>query len=323
MTVYASDQVHFSIIKAADILGLGHQSVRLIPSDARFCVEIAALREAIERDQRQGLKPFCVVGSAGTAATGAIDSLIEIGKIAREYDLWFHVDGAYGAPAAMIGEQKPAFAGLELADSVSLDPHKWLYTPVDCGCLLFRDPGPARKAFTAEADYVKVHELAEIESFAFWDYGIELSRRFRALKVWLTLKYYGAQRIASAIADDIAMANYMAESVRRDSRLELLAPIQLSICCFRYVPAELRTQLEASISDAEREQVEAKINRVNEQIMYRVQRGGQAYLSNAMLRGQFALRACIINFRTTREDIELTLQAVRDVAQQVEIENAG
>ena len=323
MTVYASDQVHFSIIKAADILGLGHQSVRLIPSDARFCVEIAVLREAIERDQRQGLKPFCVVGSAGTAATGAIDSLIEIGKIAREYDLWFHVDGAYGAPAAMIGEQKPAFAGLELADSVSLDPHKWLYTPVDCGCLLFRDPGPVRKAFTAEADYVKVHELAEIESFAFWDYGIELSRRFRALKVWLMLKYYGAQRIASAIADDIAMANYMAESVRRDSRLELLAPIQLSICCFRYVPAELRTQLEASISDAEREQVEAKINRVNEQIMYRVQRGGQAYLSNAMLRGQFALRACIINFRTTREDIELTLQAVRDVAQQVEIENAG
>jgi glutamate/tyrosine decarboxylase-like PLP-dependent enzyme len=323
MTVYASDQVHFSIIKAADILGLGHQSVRLIPTDDRFCVDIAALREAIERDRQQGLKPFCVVGSAGTAATGAIDSLIEIGDLAREHDLWFHVDGAYGAPAAMIGERNPEFAGLELADSVSLDPHKWLYTPVDCGCLLFRDASTARKAFTAEADYVKVHELAEIESFAFWDYGIELSRRFRALKVWLTLKYYGAQRIAAAIADDIAMANYMAESVLECPQLELLAPVQLSICCFRYVPLQLRTQLEASASDVERERVEAEINRVNEQIMYRVQRGGQAYLSNAMLRGKFALRACVINFRTTRADIDLTLQTVRDVAQQVELENGA
>ncbi|HEX3086836.1 MAG TPA: pyridoxal-dependent decarboxylase [Pyrinomonadaceae bacterium] len=322
MTIYASDQVHFSIIKAADILGLGHESVRLAPTDERFCVDVAALRETIELDRQQGLKPFCVVGSAGTAATGAIDSLNELGKIAREYDLWFHVDGAYGAPAAMIADQKSAFAGLELADSVSLDPHKWLYTPVDCGCLLFRDAGKARKTFTAEADYVKVHELAEIESFAFWDYGIELSRRFRALKVWLTFKYYGAQRLAAAIADDIAMANYMAECVRRDAQLELLAPVQLSICCFRYVPAMLRTEIEAAATDTERAAVEAKINRVNEQIMYRVQRGGQAYLSNAMLRGKFALRACIINFRTTRADIDLTLQTVRDVARQIEIENA-
>jgi glutamate/tyrosine decarboxylase-like PLP-dependent enzyme len=346
MTIYASDQVHFSIIKAADILGLGHESVRLAPTDDRFCVDVAAMRAAIERDRQQGLKPFCVVGSAGTAATGAIDSLIELGKIAREHDLWFHIDGAYGAPAAMIADQKPAFTGLELADSVSLDPHKWLYTPVDCGCLLFRDAAAARKTFTAEADYVKVHELAEIESFAFWDYGIELSRRFRALKIWLTLKYYGAQRIAAAIAGDIAIANYMAECVSRDSEFELLAPVQLSICCFRYVPARLRAKLESAIPptgaqasrlhlrnssnrdgcapvDDEGERIESEINRLNEQIMYRVQRGGQAYLSNAMLRGKFALRACIINFRTTRADIDLTLQTVRDVARQIEIENGA
>lgn len=321
LTIYASDQVHFSIIKAAGILGLGHESVRLAPTDDRFCVDVAALRETIERDREQGLKPFCVVGSAGTAATGAIDSLVEIGKIAREYDLWFHIDGAYGAPAAMVAERKPAFEGLELADSVSLDPHKWLYTPVDCGCLLFRDASAARKAFTAEADYVKVHESAEIESFAFWDYGIELSRRFRALKVWLTLKYYGAQRLGQAIADDMAMANYLAECVSRDSQLELLAPVQLSICCFRYVPAKLRAELNAAATETARAGVEEKINRMNEQIMYRVQRGGQAYLSNAMLRGKFALRACIINFRTTRTDIDLTLQAVRDVARQIESEN--
>jgi glutamate/tyrosine decarboxylase-like PLP-dependent enzyme len=323
LTIYASDQVHFSIIKAAGILGLGHQSVRLIKTDDRFRVDAAALRAAIDRDREEGLQPFCVVGSAGTAATGAVDPLDELGAIARDYDLWFHVDGAYGAPAAMIAEQKQMFAGMAMADSVSLDPHKWLYTPVDCGCLLFRDAATARKAFMTEADYVKVLEFANLESFAFWDYGIELSRRFRALKVWLTLKYYGATRLAAAIADDIAMANYMAECVRRDAEFELLAPAQLSICCFRFVPAKLRAALESATGEDDRQRVESEINRLNEQIMYRVQRGGQAYLSNAMLRGKFALRACIINFRTTPRDIDLTLETVREVARQIESEHAG
>jgi glutamate/tyrosine decarboxylase-like PLP-dependent enzyme len=269
------------------------------------------------------MKPFCVVGSAGTAATGAIDPLLELANLAREYDLWFHVDGAYGAPAAMVTDQRPMFTGLELADSVSLDPHKWLYTPVDCGCLLFRDAGTARKAFMTEADYVKVLEFANLESFAFWDYGIELSRRFRALKVWLTLKYYGATRITAAIADDIAMANYMADCVNQDDEFELLAPVQLSICCFRYLPGSLRAKLDATTGEDDRRQVESEINRLNEQIMYRVQRGGQAYLSNAVLRGKFALRACIINFRTTRHDIDLTLETVREVARHLASENAG
>ena len=323
MTIYASDQVHFSIIKAADILGLGHESVRLVPTDDRFCVDPNALRETIARDRAQGLKPFCIVGSAGTAATGAVDSLRELAIIAREFDLWFHVDGAYGAPAAMIPDLTQMFAGLELADSVSLDPHKWLYTPVDCGCLLWRDATHARQAFMTEADYVKVLEFANIESFAFWDYGIELSRRFRALKVWLMLKYYGARRIAAAIADDIAMANYLADCVRHDSEFELLAPVQLSICCFRYVPKALRAKLESVTTDDERKTIESEINRLNEQIMYRVQRGGEAYLSNAMLRGKFALRACVINFRTTKQDIDLTLQNVRDVARQLDAEHAN
>ncbi len=319
--IYASDQIHFSIIKAADILGLGHESVRLVPTDDRFCIDIDALRAIIERDREQGLKPFCVVGSAGTAATGAIDSLNEIASVARDFGLWFHIDGAYGAPAAMIEERKTEFAGLELADSVSLDPHKWLYAPVDCGCLLFRDQAQARKAFATEADYVKVHEPAGIESFAFWDYGIELSRRFRALKVWLPLKYYGARRVAEAIADDIAMAQYMAERVRDSADLELLGPVQLSICCFRYVPAQIRKRIESTSDTEPRTEIEAELNRLNEGIMHRVQRGGEAYLSNAMLRGKFALRACIINFRTTRKDIDLTLESVREVARQIEAED--
>jgi glutamate/tyrosine decarboxylase-like PLP-dependent enzyme len=321
MTMYVSDQVHMSIPKAADVLGLGQKSVRVIPADDRFCFDANALRDAIDADRRNNLKPFCIVASAGTAASGALDPLAEIADIARKNHLWFHIDGAYGAPAAMVDECKPMFAGLELADSVSLDPHKWLYTPVDCGCLLLRDAAAARKPFVAEGEYVKIHETAESESFAFWDYGIELSRRFRALKVWMTLRYYGARRIAEAIAEDMAMAKYLAERVEADPEFELLAPVQLSICCFRYVPTSLRVRFDTANNDGDREDLNSQLNRLNERIMHKVQRGGRAYLSNAMLRGRFALRACIINFRTTRADIDLTLDAVRDAAREIETQN--
>jgi len=320
MMIYVSDQVHMSIPKAADVLGLGQKSVRIIPSDDRFCFNAIALDEAIKTDQRNNLKPFCVVASAGTAASGAVDPLAEIGDVARRHGLWFHIDGAYGAPAAMVKECKPRFAGLELADSVSLDPHKWLYTPVDCGCLLLRDAAAARKPFVAEGEYVKVHETAELESFAFWDYGIELSRRFRALKIWLTLKFYGARRIAEAIAEDMEMAKYMAQQIEADPEFELLAPVQLSICCFRYVPASLSDQMKSANNHEERENLHAELNRLNERIMHRMQRGGRAYLSNAMLCDTFALRACIINFRTTRADIDITLETVRQTARELEAE---
>ena len=223
----------------------------------------------------------------------------------------------------MVTQCKPMFSGLEAADSLSLDPHKWLYTPVDCGCLLLRDAAAARKPFVAEGEYVKVHETAELESFAFWDYGIELSRRFRALKVWMTLRYYGARRIAEAIAEDMAMAKYLEARVKADPEFELLAPVQLSICCFRYVPPSLSAQLAAATNDGERDDLNSQLNRLNERIMHRVQRGGRAYLSNAMLRGKFALRACIINFRTTRADIDLTLDAVRDAAREIETQDEG
>jgi glutamate/tyrosine decarboxylase-like PLP-dependent enzyme len=314
MVMYVSDQVHMSILKAADVLGLGQQSVRAIPSDDGFRLDVAALQAAIAADRKNDLKPFCVIASAGTAASGALDPLAEIAAVARDQNLWFHIDGAYGAPAAMVPECRPIFAGLELADSVSLDPHKWLYTPVDCGCLLLHDRSAARKPFVAEGEYVKIHETDALESFAFWDYGIELSRRFRALKVWMTLRYYGARRISAAIADDMAMARYMAERIENDPEFELLAPVPLSICCFRYVPASLRAQLTGTSGS----QVNSRINQLNERIMHRVQRGGRAYVSNAMLRGKFALRACIINFRTTRADIDLTLEVIRQAAREIE-----
>ena len=301
MTLYVSEEVHMSIAKAADILGMGRDHVRVIACDDRRRIRTDLLRQRIEADVREGLRPFCVVGSAGTVNTGAVDPLDELANIAREFDLWFHVDGAYGAPGVLDQRKKRLFAGLERADSVSLDPHKWLYVPVDAGCLLFRDEATARGAFnTEDADYIKTHGYTDEEAFAFWDYGVELSRRFRALKVWLTLQFYGTRRIAEAIAGDISLAAYLGELVSNAEDFELLAPVELSICCLRYVPPG------AKLSDAE-------LDRLNERIMELVQKGGRVYLSNATVKGRFALRACITNFRTTKADIDETIAVIREM----------
>jgi len=305
MTLYASEEVHLSIPKAADILGLGRDHVRLISCDERHRLRVDQLGKQIQADQKNGFRPFCVVASAGTVNTGAIDPLDEIATVAREYDLWFHVDGAYGAPGVLDQRKADLFAGLERADSVSLDPHKWLYVPVDAGCLLFRDAGAAAAAFSTEdADYIKTHGLSDDAAFAYWDYGVELSRRFRALKVWLTLGYYGVSRLAEAISDDISLASYWGELVSKADDFELLAPVELSICCFRYVPPDLKGK-------------DDELNRLNEQIMGVVQKDGRAYLSNATVNGKFALRACITNFRTTKADVEQTIDVVRDAARAV------
>lgn len=304
LIVYASEEVHMSIAKAADILGLGRDQVHVVACDERRRMRVDSLRAQIESDRRDGLRPCCVVASAGTVNTGVVDPLEDIGLVAEELDLWFHVDGAYGAPGILDTRKKHLFRGLALADSVSLDPHKWLYVPVDAGCLLFRDPAPVNATFTTEdADYIKVHGHSDDEAFAYWDYGVELSRRFRALKVWLTLSYYGSRRIAEAVSQDIALAEYMGELVFAAEDFELLAPVELSICCFRYVPAGWKTS-------------DPRLDQLNERVMSRVQTGGRAYLSNATVNGCFALRACITNFRTTRSDIELTIATVRDAARQ-------
>jgi aromatic-L-amino-acid decarboxylase len=303
LTIYASEEVHMSIPKAADILGIGRDQVRTISCDERQRMRVEELVSHVKADRDQGLRPCCVVASAGTTNTGAIDPFNEIADVAREFDLWFHIDGAYGAPGVLDQRKAERFAGLERADSVSLDPHKWLYVPVDAGCLLLRDPAAAVSTFsTEEADYIKVHGLSEDAAFAYWDYGVELSRRFRALKVWLTLGYYGARRLAESISNDISMAAYMGELVSRSDDFELLAPVELSICCFRYAPQSA---------------TEAELDQLNEKIMAAVQKDGRAYLSNATVNGKFALRACITNFRTTKADIEETLDVVRANATQL------
>ena len=309
LTIYASEEVHMSVAKAADILGIGRDQVRVVACEQQR-MRVDSLRETIEADLREGLRPFCVVGSAGTVNTGVVDPLAEIARVADEFQLWFHVDGAYGAPGVLDERKKQLFAGLERADSVSLDPHKWLYVPVDAGCLLFRDAAAAKAAFsTEEADYIKTHGYADEEAFAFWDYGVELSRRFRALKVWMTLQYYGTRRIAQAISEDISLAAYLGELVSKAEDFELLAPVELSICCFRYVPR--------------RDLSERELDQLNAQIMAAVQKSGRAYLSNATVNGKFALRACITNFRTTKADLELTLAVVREAAKSLATDGHG
>jgi len=285
-TVYASDQVHMSIPKAIALLGIGRDHLRLIPCDSEFCIRIDTLREVIANDARNGLTPIAIVGSAGTVATGSIDPLVELAQIAREYQAWFHVDGAYGALAATAQPEK--FAGLNAADSISLDPHKWLYQPVDCGCLLYRDANAARRAFSHTGDYAQSLLEDPVESFAFFEESMELSRRFRALKLWLSLRYHGLARFREAIRNDLENAQYLAKLIARRRELELLAPVPLSAVCFRYVANRTATEIDA----------------LNRAILGRIVRRGKVFLSNASIRGSFALRACFVNHRTTRPDVE-------------------
>ena len=314
LTLYASEEVHMSIPKAMDILGLGRDNVRLVACDDHLRMDVTQLATLIEQDLQKGYRPFCVVASAGTVGTGVVDPLAAIAEVAKRFNLWFHVDGAYGAPASLDTRKKKLFAGLELADSVSLDPHKWLYVPVDAGSLLFRDAQAVLAAFAVSGvDYIQTHGLSDAAAFAFWDYGVELSRRFRALKVWLTLRYYGREKISNAVADDLRLAEYMGMVIEKSLDFELLAPVELSICCFRYVPGQLREQLDQA--DGEQlDSIQRQLDQLNEKIMTSVQKSGQAYLSNATVRGRFALRACITNFRTTAADIDETLKVVRDAA---------
>ena len=311
MMIYASKEVHFSIEKAADILGFGRDSVRYISVDAQFKMDVAELAGQIEKDIEQGLAPFCVVGNAGAVNTGAMDPLDDLAEVCRKYDLWFHVDASYGGFAALAPSAKPLFAALDRADSLALDPHKWLYIPIDAGCILYKNTEQARRAFSHSAEYIRVLQESPVESFAFFDHGIELTRRFRALKIWMALKHYGARRLGKCIEADIRMARYLAARVEQSDDFELLAPVELSIVCFRYAPAGLRQKIAASANDrSEQDQINEQLNDLNTAILNRLLRGGKAYISNTTVRGKFALRACIINYRTRQSDIDILLDEV-------------
>src|SRR5947208_3028365 len=316
LRVYASEETHLSVAKAAALLGIGGDNVRLISVDERYKIRLSELVAAIEEDRAVGYLPICIVANAGTVATGAFDPLPQIREIARRFDLWLHVDGAYGGFAALAASARPLFASIGQADSLALDPHKWLYLPVDCGCILYRDPEIARATFAHEAEYTRVIGQEADEAFAFWDYGPELSRRFRALKVWMLLKGIGLQALSEAIEKDLACARHFERLVQTSEDFEMLAPVELSIFCFRHLPAQLKHSLTAA-TPSERETIEEQLDAHNERLLLPLQRDGSSYLSNARLCGRFSLRGCVMNYRTTLRDMEILLDDLRRVAAQL------
>jgi aromatic-L-amino-acid decarboxylase len=317
--VYCSDEAHMSIGKAVALLGLGRENLRTIAVDANFRMNTAELQHAIQHDRKAGKRAIAIVATAGTVNTGAIDPLREIASIAREHNLWFHVDGAFGALAAIAILEK--FGGLEVADSLSLDPHKWLHQPVDCGCLLFRDAKAAQTAFSHSGDYARSLTQDPLEGFAFFEESLELSRRFRALKLWLSLRYHGLNAFREAIIADLQHAKQLAEMIDAEPRLERVAPVDLSAVCFRYkgkdgarpVSTKLQPFAETGLAPSPLRDGDA----LNRAILHRVVQRGRVYLSNATIHGQFALRACFMNHRTTREDVRAVVDEVIAAAAEV------
>jgi aromatic-L-amino-acid/L-tryptophan decarboxylase len=305
--IYASEQVHMAVPKAVAMLGIGRENLRYIACDEAYRMIPSQLEQAIRQDKAEGLTPVAVVASAGTVNTGAIDPLREIASVARTHDVWMHVDGAYGALAAIAVPGK--FDGLELVDSLSLDPHKWLYQPLDCGCLLYRDIARARQTFTYTGSYAKQLSADPIEGFAFFEESIELSRRFRGLKLWLSLRYHGLEGFRAAIRQDLEHAQSLAAAVDGCKELERLAPVGLSAVCFRYLVS----------SDAS----EDVRNRFNLALLKRMIARGRVYLSNAELKGKFCLRACIVNHLTKGSDIDAVVPEVLEAAGEIVQEGGG
>jgi glutamate/tyrosine decarboxylase-like PLP-dependent enzyme len=303
LTLYASSEVHDVNTRAADMLGLGRDAVRQVACDAQLRMRTDALRAAIARDVRNGNQPIAVIATAGTVSTGAIDPLSEIADVCAEHGLWMHVDGAYGGTAALTDALRPLFRGIERADSVAFDPHKWLYTPHSGGAVVVRDMKTLENAFAIEPSYT--HEDKELtgrgtDLFAL---GPQFSRGFHALKIWVSLLAHGWAAYERRIAHDVALAKYLYDRASKHPELESIgsAP-DLSIACFRYVPRELRGDTSA----------EPYVNALNERIMAELQLGGRVFPSNAVLDGKFVLRACIVNFRTEVEDIDALVEQAAD-----------
>ena len=295
LRVYASTETHTWIQKAADMFGLGTDAIRWISVDGDQRMQVAALEQHIAADRTAGALPFLVVGSGGTVSTGAVDPLADIADVCRRHDVWFHVDGAYGALAACAPGAPESLRALSVADSVAVDPHKWLYVPLEASCALVRRKGDLLRAFSYHPTYY--HFDDEVTNYV--DYGPQNSRGFRALKVWLALRQVGRSGYQQMIAENIRLSEHLHALVEKNPEFDALTQ-SLSITTFRYVPATLR----ALIGTPEGE---AQLERVNQELLSRVERSGEAFLSNAVVNGRFALRACIVNFRTSQADVEALL----------------
>jgi aromatic-L-amino-acid/L-tryptophan decarboxylase len=303
-TLYLSEEGHSCIRKAAELLGLGSRGLRVIPVDERFEMSVPALRQAVSADLAAGRRPFCVAASAGTVNTGAIDRLDELADFCAETDLWLHVDGAYGALGILDPEKTHRYGGLERVDSVAIDPHKWLSVPVECGCALMRDATYLRDTFSLVPPYLRTEEGKGFGGLPwFAEYGFAQTRGFRALKLWMVLQHAGRAGLRSLVTRHNALARYLASIVDADPDLERLAPVELSIVCFRFAPADLRGN-------------DTRLNELNKAITEKVQAGGQAFLSGTVLHGRFALRACILHYGSAEEDVMALLDSVHKAGAQ-------
>jgi glutamate/tyrosine decarboxylase-like PLP-dependent enzyme len=292
LRVYSSAGTHTWIQKACDLFGLGTDAIRWIPTDAAQRMRPDLLRERIREDLARGDRPIMVVGTAGSVSTGAVDPIRELAVVCREHRLWFHVDGAYGAPAAVLPDAPDDLHALALADSLAVDPHKWLYAPIEAGCVLVREPHRLNEAFGYSPAYYRFDTEGEEPPINYHELGPQNSRGFRALKVWLGLRQAGREGYVRMIGDDCRLAAALHGHVAAHPELET-ATLSLSITTFRYVPRDLRGAAAA----------EPYLNALNETLLARLKLGGELFVTNAVLDGRFLLRACIVNFRTTDADV--------------------
>ncbi|HSN70860.1 MAG TPA: pyridoxal-dependent decarboxylase [Steroidobacteraceae bacterium] len=296
LTVYASEQVHSCHQKALELLGLGAASLRQVPVNADFTIDLASLGRMVQADRAAGAKPICVVGNAGTINTGAVDDLGALADFCARERLWFHVDGAIGAPLALSPRHRSLLAGLERADSLAIDLHKWLHVPFEAACALVRNRQAHRDAFALTPEYLERTERG-LASGPYWfsEYGVQLTRGFRALKVWMLLKEHGLDRYARLIERNIAQAHLLAELVAEQPELELMAPVKLNIVCFRYDPGGISSEA---------------LNALNAELLIRLHEAGEFAPSYTTLAGRYCLRAAISNHRTTDDDLRAFVPAV-------------
>lgn len=297
---YASDQVHGCHLKAVEALGLGRKALRLIPTNEDFRIDLNALRAAIAEDQAAGLKPACLIGTAGTVNTGAIDDLVALADLAAAERMWFHVDGCIGALIAIAPEGAPLILGLERADSLAMDPHKWLHAPFEAGCALVRDAKAHRSSYAQSSEYLEPTARGLAAAPWLYDLGPQTSRGFRALKIWMALMEHGAAKFGRLIDQNIAQAKYLDALIRQSPELEIAAPTCINIVCFRHRP---RIDLDAE-----------GLKHWNVEIMLRLQEEGVAAVSDTTVKGTHCLRVAITNHRTRRSDIDLMVARVRDIA---------
>ncbi len=294
LLVYCSEETHTWVQKAADLFGQGTDAIRWIESDEQQRMDTAALERRMRTDLLEGHQPFLVIGTAGTVSTGAVDPLADLARICRQYKLWLHVDGAYGAPAALLPELTELFDGLSLADSIALDPHKWLYSSLEAGCVLVRNPNHLRDTFGYQPVYYNFEGDAEDPGLNFYEYGLQNSRGFRALKVWLAIRQSGRSGYVRMIREDIELADTLYKKIKNSTELEAFSR-SLSVTTFRYVPPGW---------DKDSVEGQQYLNRLNGELVNRLQDSGEAFVSNALIKGNYLLRSCIVNFRTSLSDIK-------------------